>query len=106
MSNFINLKSTKINKQALFGEVSLNSINIFETSSGENVGFKIVDLGKDENNKNYYVSEIYKIDDIDTVVGSVSVSPGIDLTGGLFSTGCASDRDPLDKDAKFYLFDY
>jgi len=41
-----------------------------------------------------------------TLIGNASVLPGIDLTGGYFSSGCFPDGDPLDPNTLFFKVDY
>lgn len=104
MSNFANLKKIKIQKKALFGKVGLNTMNLFETASGKLVGFRLVDLSSEK--EKYYASEIYDLKDGERLVGSVSVDAGVDYTGGLFESGCVSDKQPFDESANFYIVDY
>ena len=88
----------------MFGKVGTSTMNAFETASGKLVGFKIVNLG--DSKKKYYVSEIYELGEDEKLIGSISVDSGVDFCGGLFDSGCVSDRFPLDDKANFFIIDY
>ena len=109
MSNFLNvlkLKREQMNKQAVFGAITENTINTFPTKDKKTAGFQIVNVGDGDND--YYISQVYdSTDGYDVYLCSVSVENGTDLTGGLFDTGCfCNKKNPLDSEARFYLIDY
>lgn len=75
---------------------------MFDCVGGERGGFRIITL---ENG--FRISQVFAYPLGKAVLqGSVSVLPNTDLSGGMFSSGCFCDRDPLDAEAVFYRVDY
>lgn len=105
MSYFVDPTEAVPKGVANFGTINTSTINIFPCSDGSLAGFRIINVGTDEDP--YYVSQIYdSTTGQNVLLGTSCVQPGFDLAGGLFVTGCFSDIDPLDPEANFYLVDY
>lgn len=101
MSYFKRASDVIIDKQFEFGNITLNSLQQFKCKSGEIAGWSIKKIDS------LVISQIYNCTTgTPVLIGNASVLPGIDLTGGYFSSGCFPDGDPLDKNTLFYKVDY
>ena len=101
MSYFVRVEDAVIESALEFGKISPKSLQKFICKGGEVAGWSIRNLGS------VRISQVFDCSDGDPVIlGSVSVLPGIDLTGGYFSSGCIPDGDPEEEKTKFYKVDY
>lgn len=105
MSYFASIETAIIASDLLFVPVAQNTLNQFQCKGGEIVGFQIRLLPVPGGT--FAVSQVYDCSSGAPVLeGTVSVVPGLDLTGGLFSSGCFADGDPMAETTKFYRIDY
>lgn len=106
MSYFKDLENAIVSAELQFQTISEETINQFETKTGQRAGFQIFTL-QVPGEKDLLVSKIYELTDLEAVpIGTISVLDGLDLTGGYFTSGCFCIGNPLSQDAKFYLVDY
>lgn len=105
MSNFASIENAIIAANLNFAPIAENTLNQVICKNGEIAGFQIrllPVLGE-----NFQISQIYDCSSgIPVLQGTISVVPGLDLMGGLFSSGCFPDGDPMDQSTKFYQVDY
>ncbi len=107
MSNFLAPTEIVITDTLEFGEITQDTINQFDCINGEVAGFQILQVGNNLDGTPYYLSQIYDCSTGTPILqGSTSILPGMDLCGGLFSSGCFPDRDPLDSECIFYTANY
>jgi hypothetical protein len=105
MANFKSLSEAIVSATLEFTDVSNTTLQQFFCSGGELAGFRILTITALA--EPYYISQIYDCSTgVPIQVGNVTVIPGIDLTGGYFSSGCFADSDPLVQGCKFYKVDY
>ncbi len=105
MSYFTSIDDAIVSSTLEFTEISESSMQQFTCKGGEIAGFQIRNLYV--MGSNFQVSQIYDCTTGKPVLqGTVSVVPGIDLTGGYFSSGCFADGDPTAEGTKFYQVDY
>jgi len=105
MANFINSSDAVVSAHLGFSEISEDSLQQFQCKGGEIAGFRIRHLKS--GSFDFYISQIYDCSSGENILqGSVSVVPGRDLTGGLFSSGCFPDANPLIEGTIFYKVDY
>lgn len=106
MANFKSLDEAIVVATLEFTELGEGTLQQFFCKDGELAGFRIVSitvLGGDP----FYISQIYDCSTGEAIqVGNVSVIPGIDLTGGFFSSGAFCNANPLLPGTKFYKVDY
>ena len=101
MSYFIRAEDAIIQNNLEFGKISENSLQQFLCKSGEIAGWSIKFLGS------IMISQVYNCSSGEPVlIGNVSVLPGIDLTGGYFSSGCFPSGNPFNEDTVYYKIDY
>lgn len=101
MSYFVRAEDAIVNKNLEFGVISLNSLQQFTCKNGEIAGWAIRELGSMTISKVYDCSTGTPI-----LIGNVQVLPGIDLTGGYFSSGCLPSGDPFDAQTVYFKVDY
>lgn len=107
MSYFRRAQDIVVNTALEFGVVTTNTLQQFSCINGEIAGWKIQQLGNNPDNTPFYISQVYDCSGGSPVLkGNVSVLSGIDLTGGLFSSGCFPSGDALDINTVFYKVDY
>lgn len=107
MSYFIAPENITVNTALEFGEIDTNTMQQFKCISGETAGFQIQQLLTGPDGEPLYISQIYDCSSGSPVLkGATSVLPGMDLTKGLFSSGCFPDADPLILGTVFYKVDY
>ena len=88
-----------------FAEPGEGTLQQFFCIEGELAGFRIITI--DILDEPFQISQVYDSSSGEAIqVGNVSVVPGIDLTGGYFSSGCFCNQDPLIPGTKFYKVDY
>lgn len=105
MSYFANIDTTIIVATLEFVEIASHTVQQFRCKSGEVAGFRIITLPV--LGEAYVVSQVYDCSTGTPVLkGTTSALPGMDLTGGLFSSGCVANGDPYDIATKFYKVDY
>lgn len=105
MANFKSLEDAIVSSTLEFSNISDFTLAQFVCANGEIAGFRIYVVNS--LSEQFKISQIYDISSgVPIQVGNVSVVPGIDLTGGYFSSGAFCDRDPFDPDAKFFKVDY
>lgn len=103
MAYFTRDSDAIVQKLLSFPSIAESSIQMFDCVSGDRGGFRILSLGDDA----FKVSQVFSYATGRAVlVGTVSVLPNVDLAGGMFSSGCFCDRDPLEANAIFYRVDY
>ena len=101
MSYFVRAQDAIVNNSLEFGNITENSLQQFLCKSGEVAGWAIKFLGT------LKISQVYNCSSGEPVlIGNVSVLPGIDLTGGYFSSGCFPSGDPLNEETVYYKIDY
>lgn len=101
MANFVINTEATVAFLLRFPAVSEGTMQLFDCVNGERAGFRILSLN------GFYVSQVYDYSTGDGVLlGTVSVLPETDLCGGMFSSGCFCDADPLSSEANFYRVDY
>lgn len=106
MANFKQVSDAMIVKILSFPTISNNTLQLFTCKNNELAGFVIRDLIQTDGSV-VRVSQVYSmLNGTPVLIGTVSALPGMDLTGGMFSSGCWSDSDPLDPEATFYRADY
>lgn len=102
MAYFTRDTDAVVQKLLTFPTVAENTIQMFDCVNGERGGFRVITL-----EDGFTVSQIFAFPEGKAVLqGTVSVLPNIDLAGGLFTSGCFCDSDPLDPEAIFYRVDY
>jgi hypothetical protein len=105
MANFKSLEDAIAVGLLEFSQPGEGSLQQFFCQDGELAGFRIItitDLGEP-----FQISQIFDSSSGDAIqIGNVSVVPGIDLTGGFFSSGCFADGDPLETGTRFLKVDY
>lgn len=108
MSYFKRTQDMIIDKALSFGVVTDASIQQFKCKSGEIAGFQVQALGLGPDGNTLYISQIYNYSSgTQVLLGSASVLPGIDLTGGYFSSGVfPSTVYPFTDSTTFYKVDY
>lgn len=106
MAYFIEKNSAIVRNILAFPAVLVSTAQVFLCKNLERAGFQIVALPQSDGTT-LYVSAVYDYTNgAPVLLGTVSVVPGTDLCGGMFSSGCWCDRDPLAEGAAFYLVDY
>lgn len=101
MSYFKRAADIIISTNLEFGNITVNSLQQFRCKNGEVAGWSIKFLGS------LKISQVFNCSTGKPVlIGNVSVLPGIDLTGGYFSSGCIPDGDPMDQQTRYYKVDY
>lgn len=106
MAFFIDKDLAVIQKILRFPAVTNSTMNLFACKSGERAGFQILDLPQTDGSV-FRVSQIWDYTKgAPVLLGSISVVPGLDLAGGMFSSACFCSGDPLDVTSAFYLVDY
>lgn len=106
MAYFKSLQDAIVSAELQFQTISEQTINQFESKTGQRGGFKIQTL-QVPGEPDLLVSEIFDLTDLDAVpVGTISVVDGRDLTGGFFTSGVFCIGNPLSQDARFYQVDY
>lgn len=101
MSYFKRAVDAIIDKQFEFGNITVNSLQQFKCKNGEIAGWAIKNIGS------LSISQIYNCTTgTPILIGNTSVLPGMDLTGGYFSSGCFPNGDPLDANTLFFKVDY
>lgn len=89
-----------------FPTITTNTAQLFSCKSGERAGFIIKDLPQSDGTV-FRVSQVYDYTSgAGILLGTVSVVPGLDLTGGMFSSGCFCSGDPMSAGVTFYQVDY
>jgi hypothetical protein len=107
MSYFIGAEDITVNIALEFGEVTVDALNVFTCKSGEIAAWKIIQLGDGPDGEPLYISQIYDNSSGSPVLkGSGWALPKMDMTKGLFSSGCFPDGDPLASGTTFYKVDY
>ena len=105
MANFLSLDDAVVSATLEFTDISEVTLQQFYCKNGELAGFKIFTvtaLGEP-----YYICQVYDCSTGSPVqVGNVTVVPGIDLTGGFFSSGCFCNGEIFSPGTKFYKVDY
>lgn len=105
MANFVDIESATIVAELEFPAISDASIQQVQCVAGEIGGFRVRVLSVLGND--FQISEVYNCSTGSPVlIGTVSVIPGIDLMGGMFSSACMCDGDPLVAGTKFYKVNY
>lgn len=105
MSNFIDIESSVIVAHLEFPAISDASIQQVQCAAGEIGGFRIRTLPTITGD--FQISEVYNCSSGPPILsGTVSVIPGIDLMGGLFSSACVCDGNPLASGTGFYKVNY
>lgn len=106
MAYFTEKNLAIVQKLLRFPAVSNSTLQMYACKSGERAGFQILDLPQTDGTT-FRVSQIYDCTKgAPLLLGSISVVPGLDLAGGMFSSGCFCDGDPLDAASQFFLVDY
>lgn len=106
MAYFTRASDAVISYMLMFPSVVVGSAQLFRCKNGERAGFQILALEQSDGST-FYVSAISDYSTGQPVLkGTISVVPGMDLTGGYFSSGCFADGDPLASGASFYRVDY
>lgn len=105
MANFKSLEDAIVVATLEFSQPGDGTLQQFFCKNGELAGFRILTI--DVLGQPFQISQIFDASSGDAIqVGNVSVIPGIDLTGGLFSSGCFCTGDPLDASTRFFKVDY
>lgn len=105
MANFLPLEGAVVESTLEFAEPGEGTLQQFFCRAGELAGFRIITI--DILGSPFQISQIFDSSSGEAIqVGNVSVIPGIDLTGGYFSSGCFCNADPLATGTKFYKVDY
>lgn len=105
MANFVPVAEAIIVQIISWPSITTSTMQILTCTGGEVIGFQIYEITL--GGITYQMSAIYNYSNGAGVqVGTVSVTPGIDLTGGLFSSGVFCNGDPLTPGTKFFLVDY
>lgn len=106
MANFKNETSAIVAAILSFPIVTVSTMQIFKTATGQRAGFQIINLSQADGSV-FQISQIFDVTSgTPVLVGTVAVVTGLDLTGGMFSSGCWADGDPLQTGTKFYRVDY
>lgn len=106
MSYFIPADKVIIQTVFEFGPIVENTINQFQCKNGEIAGFELFYL-EDFSETGYPIVRIYDSTTGDSILKGVrTILPGMDLTGGLFSSGVIPDRDITDPECRFFRVDY
>lgn len=106
MSYFVRPQDVIIGNTLEFGVIAENTINQFTCVNGEIAGFELVILD-DFSDSGFPVVRIYDSTTGNNILkGILTILPGFDLTGGLFSSGCIPDRDIQDPLCRFFKVDY
>jgi len=106
MAYFKDLDNAVVAKILQFQTISEDTINQFESITGQRAGFQIRTLAVPGNDP-LLVSQIYDLSSgVAVPLGTISVLTGTDLTGGYFTSGCFVIGNPLEEDAQFYQVDY
>lgn len=101
MSYFIRAQDAVVENNLEFGVITETTMQQFVCKNGEVAGWSIKFL------ESLMISQIYDCTSGSPVlIGNVSVLPGVDLTGGYFSSGCFPSGDPLDQNTVYYKVDY
>ena len=105
MANFLPLEGAIVAGTLEFSEPGEGTLQEFFCVEGELAGFRIITI--DILGTPSQISQVFDSSSGEAIqVGNVSVIPGIDLTGGYFSSGCFCNGDPLLQGTKFYKVDY
>jgi len=101
MSYFVRAQDAVVNKNLEFGVITENSLQQFSCKDGEIAGWSIKTLDS------LVICQVYDCSSgTPILIGNVQVIPGIDLTGGYFSSGCLPSGDPLNNDTVYFKVDY
>ena len=107
MSNFASQEDIIIQNTLEFGKIAEDIIFQFSCKNGEVAGFKITQIGDNLDGTPCIGSQVFDCSSGSPILqGTVSPLPGMDLCGGLFSSGCFPDRDVLAAGCIFYKVDY
>ncbi len=107
MSYFKAPEDIVVNTALEFGTIAVGALQIFTCKNGETAGWKIIQLGTGPDGDPLYISQIYDNSSGSPVLkGSGWALPKMDMTKGLFSSGCFPDGDPLASGTTFYKVDY
>lgn len=107
MANFLSIEDAIVVSTLEFTAIGDGTLQQFFCLDGELAGFRIISIDVLDDEEPFLISQIYDSSTgVAIQVGNVSVIPGIDLTGGYFSSGCFCDGDPLESTTKFYKVDY
>jgi len=107
MSYFKAPEDIIVNTALEFGTITLGALQVFNCKSGETAAFKIIQLGDGPDGKPLYISQIYDNSSGAPILkGSGWALEKMDMTKGLFSSGCFPDGDPLSAGTTFYKVDY
>ena len=105
MANFLSLEDAIVSGTLEFAEPGEGTLQQFFCVEGELGGFRIITI--DILGEPFQISQIFNASSGEAIqVGNVSVIPGIDLTGGFFSSGCFCNADPLEPGTRFFKVDY
>lgn len=105
MAYFIDINQATVVATLEFVNITSGTMQQVRCKNGEVAGFRILSLPV--LGESFLISQIYDCSTGTPVLtGTVSVVPGIDLTGGLFSSGCMAGGDPFDAETRFYKVDY
>jgi hypothetical protein len=105
MANFLSLDEAIVAGTLEFAEPGEGTLQQFFCVGGELAGFRIITI--DILGTPFQISQVYDASSGEAIqVGNVSVIPGIDLTGGYFSSGCFCNGDPLISGTRFFKVDY
>jgi hypothetical protein len=105
MANFKSLENAIAVGLLEFAQPGEGTLQQFFCRDGELAGFRIITI--DVVGSPFMISQVFDSSSGEAIqVGNVSVVPGIDLTGGYFSSGCFSDGDPLETGTRFFKVDY
>lgn len=105
MAYFANNETAVVVNLLTFPAVNENTMQMFNCKNGERGAFKILNLVVD--GVAFMVSQVFDYTTGAPVfLGTVSVIPEIDLTGGMFSSGCFCTGDPTAAGVSFFQVDY
>ncbi len=105
MANFRSLEDAIVVGTLEFARLGNGTLGQFFCKDGELAGFRIITI--DILGTPFQISQVFDSSSGEAIqVGNVSVIPGIDLTGGYFSSGCFCNGDPLAQGTRFFKVDY
>jgi len=105
MANFKSIEDAIVVATLEFTEIGDSTLQQFLCKNGELAGFRIIST--DILGEEFLICQVYDSSSgVAIQVGNVSVIPGIDLTGGYFSSGCFCNGDPFAEDTRFFKVDY
>jgi hypothetical protein len=107
MANFLSIEDAVVSSTLEFTELDEGTLQQFFCIEGELAAFRIISIDVLDGGVPFLISQVYNSSTGEAIqVGNVSVIPGIDLTGGYFSSGCFCDGDPLASGTRFFKVDY